>query len=86
MDKKAKRITAGFHVHDQEPGDYSIGEKGVGIMAVLPCGHFFYDFDSKWQYQNIEDENKITVKPSIFCSPKKPCWHGFLTNGVFKQV
>jgi hypothetical protein len=37
---KAKRITTGFHVHDQEPGDYAIGENGKGITIILPCGHF----------------------------------------------
>lgn len=80
---KAKRITTGFHVWEQKPGDYAIGEKGVGIMVILPCGHFFYDFEGKWQYQDLENENLITVTPSIFCSPEVPCWHGFLTKGEF---
>lgn len=85
---KAKRITTGFHVHDQVKGDYAIGERGVGMMAILPCGHFFYDFECKWQYQNLEDENLITVTPSIFChsNDNSNCWHGFLTNGEFIGV
>lgn len=87
---KAKLITTGFHVWDQKPGDYAIVDEDhpniKGIMAILPCGHFFYDSEGKWQYENKEDENKITVSPSIFCSPQIPCWHGFLRNGEFVEV
>ena len=88
MGTKAKLITTGFHVHDQQPGDYALGEKGKGIMAILPCGDFFYDSEGKWEYKDREDENKITVTPSIFCHGinGKGEWHGFLTNGVFTQV
>lgn len=86
---KARLITTGFHVHDQKPGDYALGEKGKGIMAILPCGDFFYDADGTWNYTDREDENKITVTPSIFCHGKgdgKGVWHGFLRNGEFIDV
>lgn len=85
---KAKRITTGFHVRQQEKGDYSIGESGKGMMAILPCGDFFYDFEGKWQYQDLEDENLITVTPSIFCHGinGKGEWHGYLTKGEFVEV
>lgn len=87
---KAKLITTGFHVHEQKPGDYAINkqEGAKGIMAILPCGDFFYDFEGKWQYQDIEDENKITVAPSIFCHGinGKGEWHGFLRKGEFIEA
>jgi len=51
-------------------------------FIILPCGHFFFP-DGRWQEHDIEDETKITLTPSIFCSPQKPCWHGYLTNGEF---
>ena len=73
-----------FKPYKEEKGTYAIS--GKGIMAVLPCGDFFNDYEGKWDYQDIEDENKITVNPSIFCSPEKPCWHGYLRNGEFSST
>ncbi len=78
---KAKLIK-GFHVFDQKPGDYAFS--GIGIMLVMPCGHFFNDNENKWNVQNREDETKVTLSPSLFChADDKDCWHGFLRNGEF---
>lgn len=69
---------------DGKPGSYTIveGSKGKTVFMYLPCGHGFCP-DNQWQEKDIEDEAKITLTPSIFCSPQVPCWHGFLTNGEF---
>lgn len=71
-----------FNPWEESKGTYAIS--GKGIMIILPCGDFFNDFEGKWKYTNIENQQKITLSPSIFCSPEKPCWHGFLTNGELK--
>jgi len=83
---KAKKFDS-MDSFDFKPGSYCFvkAEGRLGVFITLPCGHNFMP-DNKWQLENPEDENKITVRPSIFCSPSKPCWHGYLTNGEFKQV
>jgi hypothetical protein len=88
MVMKAHLITNGFHVDEHKAGDYAIPKEALGIMAILPCGHFFYDFAGKWNYQNKQDETMITVTPSIFChgDGSKDCWHGYLTKGEWKAV
>jgi len=78
---KAKKFNS-FEEFDMQPGSYVILGNGKDILATLPCGHNFRP-DGRWGMKDIEDENKITVTPSIFCSSNVPCWHGWLTNGVF---
>lgn len=84
MNVKARKVsTQELSPFKQPLGEYALS--GKGIMVRLPCGDFFNDFEGKWEYTNIEDEDKITMKPSILCSPEKPCWHGYLTNGEFHE-
>ncbi len=61
-------------------GQYCVERKGIFI--ILPCLHAFAS-DGRWQDTDIEDENKITLSPSILCMGQdgKACWHGYLTKG-----
>lgn len=77
---KAKKCE-NFDKFDFEPGSYCIMENGK-LFMTLPCGDNFMP-DGRWEEKDINDPNKITLMPSIFCSPKKPCWHGYLKNGEF---
>ena len=53
-------------------------------LMILPCLHAFRP-DGRWEERDVDDQDKITLTPSIFCSPSVPCWHGYLTKGVFKN-
>lgn len=48
------------------------------IMLILPCGHLATL--EGWNITDI-DTDTPSATPSIFCSPEKPCWHGWLTKG-----
>lgn len=80
---KAKKFNS-FEEFDFKPGSYVIMGDNNDILMTLPCGHNFRP-DGKWQITDPQDETKITLNPSIFCSPQVPCWHGYLTNGEFKK-
>lgn len=71
-----------FEEFDFKPGSYVLMDGKKDILMTLPCGHNFRP-DGRWQIENADDENKITLNPSIFCSPLVPCWHGYLRNGEF---
>ena len=53
------------------------------IMVILPCGH--PAMLHGWKITDI-DTDTPSATPSILCSPKIPCWHGYLTNGELKSV
>ena len=64
-----------------------VKEDGVSreaVLVVLPCGHNAL-LRMLWTFENYGTD-KLTVSPSIFCSPKVPCWHGWLQNGELKSV
>jgi hypothetical protein len=84
---KAKRFETMDAFFDGGLGAYILqpAEGRLGVLMTLPCGHRFMP-DHKWTLSDKEDEDKITLNPSIFCSPQVPCWHGYLTNGEFKKV
>lgn len=85
---KVKKLPPSFATFDFEPGSYMILENGPeDIFMVLPCGDNFRP-DGRWEVKYPEDENKITLSPSIFCkgASQNPCWHGYLINGEFKSV
>ena len=66
-----------------KPGTYCLSSNG--LIMTLPCGDNFMP-QGVWQEKNVDDENKITLTPSIFCHCKfngGQGWHGFLTNGEF---
>lgn len=82
---KAKKYTS-FQEFDFAPGSYVlIAEGEYPILMTLPCGHNFRP-DKRWTMRDLDDETKISLSPSIWCSPSVPCWHGYLTNGEFKRV
>ncbi len=79
---KAKKFDT-FEQCDMQPGSYALRDDSEHpIFITLPCGHNFVP-DKRWQMQDLDDENKITISPTIFWSPQVPCWHGFLRNGEF---
>lgn len=81
---KAKKFDT-FEEFDFEPGSYVlVGKDFKDVFMTLPCGHNFRP-QGKWELKDIEDQNKITLSPSIFCkgSSGNPCWHGYLRNGEF---
>lgn len=67
----------------QDPGDYWQGEDG-SWYGVCPDGQYC------WLKNHTVVENAdgtISVTPSILCGggELKPKWHGYLTNGVWKE-
>lgn len=91
-DKMRAVRTKDFKAQGCEPGNYCFtqAEDRIGIFMTLPCGHNFLP-DHKWQLTAKDDDNKISLTPSIQCSPATPkrpvaCWHGYLTNGEFITV
>ena len=81
---KAKKMN--FDDFDYEPGSYCF--TGNGLLITLPCGDNFMP-QGKWEEKDVEDEEKITLSPSIFChhhDDKRPDWHGFLRNGDFIEA
>jgi hypothetical protein len=61
------------------------GSAGKTLMLILPCGHTA-NLDT-WSITNIETDEPGAM-PSIFCfgTEHKPCWHGYLLNGVLVSV
>jgi len=85
---KAKKLSIDYFPNN--PGEYNIVyfEGKENLLIVLPCGDRFMT-QNRWGIQNIADEAKITVTPSILChhhDKLRPDWHGFLTNGEFISV
>jgi len=60
-----------------------IGTYGRTIMLILPCGHIA-TLDG-WNITDI-DTDTPSATPSILCSPRNPCWHGYLTKGELISV
>ncbi len=89
---KAKKFNS-FEEYDWEIGSYVItpAEGRLGVLMTLPCGDRFMP-DNKWQLTDMDDENKITLTPSIQCMGKivdgkaTNCWHGYLTEGQFRDA
>jgi hypothetical protein len=85
-DIKAKKVDSFEKLLDKKIiGTYTLREgKEKRLVIVLPCGDLFIP-DGNWEEKNVEDEDKITLSPSIFCGggTDKPCWHGFLKEGKF---
>jgi hypothetical protein len=84
MPLKAKKYNTMDEFFAAELGAYILekAEGRLGVLMTLPCGHRFMP-DSKWTLANEADQDKITLSPSIQCSPQVPCWHGYLKNGEF---
>lgn len=72
----------GTPVHELQPGEYALSTGGGRVWLCLPSGQFG-QVDSKWTI-TVEDDETITVSPSIFDSPDG--WHGYLEHGVWRQV
>ena len=60
-----------------------------GLLIIMPCGHFA-DITS-WNLTDIDTDHP-SATPSIFChnaenesGKSQDCWHGYLTNGEFKE-
>lgn len=74
--------------YDWQVGSYVVfkNEKAP-LLITLPCGHRFRP-DDKWTITHIDNPEKITILPSIFCygSDNTPCWHGYLVDGELKEV
>ena len=82
---KAKKFKT-LKEFDWKAGSYVLFDNPKApILMTLQCGHNFRP-TSKWEMKDIEDPEKITLNPSIFCSPQVPCWHGYLRNGEFTEA
>lgn len=77
-----------------EPSDHDFGARRLSFLCPCGCGDLCgirirddgQNIDGAWGWN--KDVDKPTTTPSIRISGKTPSeehWHGYLTDGVFKQ-
>lgn len=78
---KGIRVEDGyFHDHFPQPGEYGM-QNGVWY-GCCPNGAFA----NLSAHTVVENPDKtISVTPSILCTDHKVSWHGYLTDGVWKE-
>lgn len=79
---KANLVTPQTELDEMKPGDYSFYNTNEGRLGIIYCCPGCGKPSAGTQKHSLDLEN-VSVKPSIvhYCG-----WHGWLTNGEFKEV
>jgi hypothetical protein len=75
------------NVINLQPGEYMLSKNGdVYFKVPSPNYIFLAHVNQTWKITENADKT-ITITPSILITGAdgKPAWHGYLTNGVWRE-